>query len=82
MPVLPTRILLVEDNPGDARLLREVLAENPESSFELTHCETMGQVLEFFSKVSPMLSCPTSDCQILKDWRQCVTFEVLLRMCP
>ena len=36
------RILLVEDNPGDARLLREMLSEPGSCDYELTHYETMG----------------------------------------
>ena len=36
------RILLVEDNPGDARLLREMLSEQDMQHIELTHVETMG----------------------------------------
>ena len=48
-----TKILLVEDNPGDVRLLREALAELPESRFELTHRETLAQALEFLAKNKP-----------------------------
>ncbi len=40
------RVLLVEDNPGDARLLEEALAEAPASSaFHLTHVQTLAQTL-------------------------------------
>jgi diguanylate cyclase (GGDEF)-like protein/PAS domain S-box-containing protein len=35
-------ILLVEDNPGDARLLRERLSEQHSLSIELTHVKCMG----------------------------------------
>lgn len=36
----PIRLLLVEDNPGDARLVRALLAET--GGFELGHAETMA----------------------------------------
>ena len=38
-----TRLLLVEDNPGDARLLREMLKETPRHGIELTHVESMQE---------------------------------------
>jgi two-component system, cell cycle sensor histidine kinase and response regulator CckA len=36
------RLLLVEDNPGDARLLREMLREQATHNTELTHVESMS----------------------------------------
>src|ERR1700730_11540037 len=36
------RLLLVEDNPGDARLLREMLNEDNSSNIELTHVVRMS----------------------------------------
>jgi len=39
------RILLVEDNAGDARLLREMLNEPGSCNYELTHYETMGRAI-------------------------------------
>src|SRR2546423_1661854 len=39
-------VLLVEDNPGDARLLREGLQEIQALRFELTHVETVTCALE------------------------------------
>jgi signal transduction histidine kinase len=42
MSVGPIKVLLVEDNPGDARLLREMLAEGYGSPFELTHAERLA----------------------------------------
>jgi two-component system cell cycle response regulator len=53
MPISPIKILLLEDNPGDARLLREALAEITESEFELTYCETVAQALESLRKHKP-----------------------------
>jgi len=38
----PIKILLVEDNPGDARLIREMLAEEGEGQFVITHAERLG----------------------------------------
>ena len=38
-----TKVLLVEDNPADARLLREALAEIADSRFEISHCETLAK---------------------------------------
>ena len=38
-----TRLLLVEDNPGDARLLSEMLNESGAHNIELMHRESMGE---------------------------------------
>ncbi|HWF61176.1 MAG TPA: PAS domain S-box protein [Nitrospira sp.] len=40
------RILLIEDNPGDVRLLRERLAEGDTGRFELTHVDRLSAGLE------------------------------------
>ena len=37
----PTRILLIEDNPGDARILRELLAERNAHRFTLVHVDRL-----------------------------------------
>lgn len=42
----PLRILLVEDNPGDARLLRELLRESGSLAFELTHVDRLSEARE------------------------------------
>src|SRR5690348_3108359 len=50
MSVKPTKILLlVEDNPGDARLLREMLNEQGLHSTELTHLECMADAVKHLS---------------------------------
>ncbi len=59
------RILLVEDNPGDARLLQETIAEADGGRFEITHlvrCEEATQRLkaESFDVVLLDLSLPDS----------------------
>ena len=53
MPPPVTNILLIEDNSGDARLLREALAEIANSRFDVTHHETLAQALEFLAKNKP-----------------------------
>jgi signal transduction histidine kinase/DNA-binding NarL/FixJ family response regulator len=45
MNALPIKVLLVEDNPGDARLLREALAELSSARFELTHVHRLSEAL-------------------------------------
>jgi diguanylate cyclase (GGDEF)-like protein len=52
---IPTReflhnVLLIEDNPGDARLIREMLAEQPEAPFQLHFAERLAHGLELLSK--------------------------------
>jgi len=39
-------VLLIEDNPGDARLIREMLAEDPSSPFHITVAERLSRGLE------------------------------------
>ena len=42
----PIRTLLVEDNPGDARLMREMLAEVAEGQFELVAVGSLRQAVQ------------------------------------
>ncbi|MBI3537833.1 MAG: response regulator, partial [Chloroflexi bacterium] len=42
----PIRVLLVEDNPGDARLLREMFGEAVSPTFELTHVERLNEAMQ------------------------------------
>jgi sigma-B regulation protein RsbU (phosphoserine phosphatase) len=42
----PVRILLVEDNPGDARLLRYTLQEAESLRFDLVHAARLSEALE------------------------------------
>jgi two-component system cell cycle response regulator len=53
VPTPVTKILLIEDNPGDARLLREALAEIANSRFEVTHRKTLGLALNSLAKSKP-----------------------------
>ena len=40
------RILLIEDNPGDAMLVRSSLAEEGPTHFEMIHVERLGDALQ------------------------------------
>ncbi|MDD5241081.1 MAG: EAL domain-containing protein [Sulfuricella sp.] len=42
--------LLVEDNPGDARLIREALAESAAPRFQLAWAESLGKALELLKQ--------------------------------
>ncbi len=51
MPNRPIRILLVEDNPADADLLKEQLIEEcGEDAFDLVHAESLAEALDRLSK--------------------------------
>lgn len=41
----PIQLLLVEDNPADARLVQEMLGEAPNDPLELTQVGTLGEAL-------------------------------------
>jgi len=43
-------VLLVEDNPGDARLVREMLSESPSPSFSLTHVRHLEAALDLVNQ--------------------------------
>ena len=45
-PGKPIQVLLVEDNPGDARLIRETLSETNPDQFELVYAERLDSALE------------------------------------
>jgi diguanylate cyclase (GGDEF)-like protein len=46
MVISSIRTLLIEDNPADARVLREALAEVPEAAFELEWVDGLGKGLQ------------------------------------
>ncbi len=47
----PIKILMIEDNPADARLIREMLLDSPiKNSFSLTHAMRLKEALERSSK--------------------------------
>jgi CheY-like chemotaxis protein len=45
LKVAPLEVLLVEDNPGDARLVKESLDESGAQSFNLTHVERLEDAI-------------------------------------
>jgi two-component system, cell cycle sensor histidine kinase and response regulator CckA len=50
MSSAPIHVLLIEDNPGDARLLRELLQETGSSQFELVHAERFSEAMTRLSE--------------------------------
>src|SRR5688572_2194459 len=46
----PIKVLLIEDNPTDARLLRLFLGESTTSQFEITHVDRLTQGMERLSE--------------------------------
>ena len=44
-----SRILLIEDNAGDARLVKEMLADDPEVPFRVHCVDRLSAGLEFLS---------------------------------
>lgn len=46
MSTVYRQVLLIEDNQGDARLIREMLAESPRSDFEVQWCARLSTALE------------------------------------
>jgi len=53
MPDETVGILLVEDNPGDARLFKEALKEVYSSRFDLVHCQSLGRALDYLAHATP-----------------------------
>ena len=49
----PIRVLLVEDNPGDARLLRETLLEGTPARFAMDHVTCLGDALRRLNEGMP-----------------------------
>jgi len=46
-------VLLVEDNPGDARLVEEMLCGRDGGSYSITHADTVSAALDRLSEVRP-----------------------------
>jgi diguanylate cyclase (GGDEF)-like protein len=52
---LTQSVLLIEDNPGDARLIREMLAEDPGAPFALRCAERLASGIELLGAEPPAL---------------------------
>ena len=55
-------VLLVEDNPGDARLVREMFNEHNVHDSELSHVASMGEAENICRRISLTLYCSISGC--------------------
>jgi phosphoserine phosphatase RsbU/P len=53
MSGVPAELLLVEDNPGDARLISEYLRETPHLSATLHHAGTLADARAFLARRAP-----------------------------
>jgi CheY-like chemotaxis protein len=58
------RVLMVEDNPADARLLRETW-ERQRLALELHHVETAEEALDFLERRPPFEAAPKPDLMLL-----------------
>ncbi len=59
----PIEILLIEDNPGDVRLVREMLAENGTAMFSLEVAEQLQEGLVRLAQGGLIWSCLISGCR-------------------
>lgn len=50
MAVKPIQVLLVEDNPGDARLVVELLRDIESPKFQVTHIEQLNELERILDK--------------------------------
>ncbi len=49
MKTKPIQILLIEDNPGDARLIREILGEETNVAFTLTNVKRLAEGIKLLT---------------------------------
>ena len=73
------RLLLIEDNLGDARLLREMFAEDGSLDVKLTQVGSMREAETLLARASWTSSCWTWDSPTPRGWGPC---SVLMRRRP
>ena len=56
-------VLLVEDNPGDARLVVELLSEATGDAFRVTHVEQLADARQQLMESGRAACCSTSRCR-------------------
>jgi signal transduction histidine kinase len=81
MEETPVRILLVEDNPGDARLIRETLREAVSLRFELCHVERLSDARDYCGRQIidvVLLDLSLSDAHGMDTVSQCLSFAAEL----
>jgi phosphoserine phosphatase RsbU/P len=77
MEEMRVRILLIEDNPGDARLIRETLREAVSLQFDLCHVERLSEARDHCSRQTVdviLLDLSLSDARGLETVSQCLGF--------
>ncbi len=62
-------ILLFEDNPGDARLLREFLREDHTTEFELDHVDRLESGLAYLGEKKPDIILLDLGYPIARGWK-------------
>jgi PAS domain S-box-containing protein len=82
LPETPLRILLVEDNPGDALLISDAMEQTASATFALEHVERLGQAvarLEAAAYDAVLLDLSLPDSQGLAT---VATVQLFARGCP
>ncbi len=77
----PDRVLLIEDNPGDATLVRLMLQTSDLVNCELIHCKTLGEGIDYLEKEQGRVEAVLLDLS-LPDSRGFVTLEKLRERFP
>ena len=81
MSICTTKILLVEDNPGDRRLLQEAFAEIAELQPEFISCETLAQALQSLESNRPDVGLVDLGLPDAGVWRLSIAFARRPRKC-